>query len=61
MNDDKKIIYRFMRNFLFSIRNIDSSDLCEFYVYDVNVSILFVAVRWNCGIEVREDSFYAIG
>lgn len=50
-----------MRNFLFSIRNIDSPDLCEFYVYDINVSILFVAVRWNCGIEVREDSFYAIG
>lgn len=57
----KKLFIVLLRNFLFSIRNTDSSDLCEFYVYDINVSILFVAVRWNCGIEVREDSFYAIG
>lgn len=57
----KKLFIVLLRNFLFSIRNTDSSDLCEFYVYDINVSILFVAVRWNCEIEVREDSFYAIG
>lgn len=58
MDDDKKE-WIFIRNFLFSIRNIGSLDLCVRCV--INVSILFVVVVRKCRIEVREDSFYAVG